>query len=118
MDDEVLTVQLYFIQSDQYCVAENLRLIAEGMPANRVWPTPMIPPAVWYRGRGSYRISLVLKPIISPIPAAAKKALPTNTLKLIGHRQLTKTHQNGESILYPKLKPTFTLSKTNMSKAY
>lgn len=72
---KILTVHPYFSQSDQYRVTENFRLITVVVPIKSDWPTPMIPPAVWYMGRGSYNISDDVMPIIILIPIAAKAAL-------------------------------------------
>ena len=49
---KALTVQPYVMQSAQKLEAENLDRIASETPCRRTCPTPVIPPAVWYRGNG------------------------------------------------------------------
>jgi hypothetical protein len=57
---KALTVQPYVMQSVQKLEAENLDRIASEAPCRRTCPTPIVPPAVWYRGNGVYNVSSVL----------------------------------------------------------
>ena len=56
------TVQLYLTQSSQNRLAENFFRITTVHPFKNAWPTPRMPPAVWYKGRVSYTTSSEFMP--------------------------------------------------------
>jgi hypothetical protein len=74
---KALTVQPYVMQSAQKLEAENLDRIASEAPCRRTCPTPVVPPAVWYRGSGVYNVSSVLTLSMQRTPTLINMYLQT-----------------------------------------